>query len=116
MPPAAARWRLLGRLEPGGVVEQFAGASSQPLTRIPPPGSSATRIALSPNGDTMYVLRRLSTTANVAVVALRTQSVRAVLPAPAGAVDLAPSLDGRQLYLAASPSGSSNIQTFTLPA
>ena len=52
----------------------------------------------------------------MAVVALRIQSVHAVLPAPARTADLAPSLDGRQLYLAASPPESSNIQTFAVPA
>jgi hypothetical protein len=106
----AGFWVLL----PAGEVEQFATAGTQPVTEFST-GAAAARLALSPNGRTLYVLRVTTTVANVAVVKLTTQSVQTVLPAPANSVDMTISLDGRQLYAAASPPGVSTIQAFALP-
>lgn len=103
-------WVLL----PGGIVEQFASNSPRPLTMFGT-GQTGSALALSPDGQTLYVLRSSATRANVAVVRLATQSVRVVLPAPAASVDIVVSLDGSRFYAAASPAGSSNVQAFNLP-
>jgi hypothetical protein len=102
-------WALLTN----GTVEEFSTTAPHALTMFST-GPSGTRVALSPDGATMYVLRASGTTANLALVALSTQSVHRVIPAPAGATAIAVSLDGRTVYDAATAGTTSDIQAFGL--
>jgi DNA-binding beta-propeller fold protein YncE len=103
-----AFWILL----PGGVLEEFDG-SPNPITEFNT-GQGGSGLALSPDGQTMAVLRS-GTVSNIALVSLATQSVLTVVPAPGETVDVVVSLDGHTLYVAASPSGTSNVQAIPFP-
>jgi DNA-binding beta-propeller fold protein YncE len=104
----SAFWILL----PRGALEEFDG-SPKPVTTFST-GQAGSGLALSPNGQTMAVLRS-GTVADIALVSLETQAILTVVPAPGDAVDVVVSLDGHTLYVAASPPGSSNVQTIPFP-
>lgn len=100
-------------LEPNGVVSQIATAGGHILTQFPI-GNSGTALALNPAGNTLYVLKGQGTIENVAVVNVATESVTAVLPAPANTEALALSPNGQTLYDIVGAPGLGNIQAFSL--
>lgn len=100
-------------LEPNGVVSQIATAGGHILTQFPI-GNSGIALTISPNGNTLYVLKGQAATENVAVVNLAKESVTEVLPAPADAEALALSPDGQILYDIVGAAGLGNVQEFNL--
>jgi DNA-binding beta-propeller fold protein YncE len=78
-------------------------------------GSGATSLAISPDGNTMYVLRVLGSTTEVGVVNLQTESVVKTLAAPSGTTAIQLSPDGTSLYDIVDAT-SSNLQIYTLPS
>ncbi|HEY1829682.1 MAG TPA: hypothetical protein VGG38_05490 [Acidimicrobiales bacterium] len=104
-----AFWILL----PGGKLEEFNG-SPKPVTEFST-GQGGSGLAVSPNGQTMAILRS-GTVSDIALVSLETQAVVTVVPAPGDAVDVVVSLDGHTLYVAASPPGTSNVQAIPFPS
>jgi DNA-binding beta-propeller fold protein YncE len=61
-------------------------------------GGTGISIALSPDGRTLYVLRRAGRRADIAMVDTASETVRGVLPAPGGRGQLLVSATGRTLY------------------
>jgi DNA-binding beta-propeller fold protein YncE len=98
-------------LQPDGQVSQVAVAGGQVMASFPT-GAGARSIALSPDGSTLYVLRRVGQDANVAEVNAATESVQQVLPAPANCLQVLVSADGSQLYQLVGTSSYGNIQVF----
>jgi hypothetical protein len=107
----SALWGLLS----DGTIEEIALPTGRAITAFST-GGAASVLALSPSGDTAYVLRRALAAPNAAAVDLATQSVTTVYPAPAHSVDMALSADGRRLYFAASTADFGNIQSLELHA
>lgn len=98
-------------LEADGTVSQIAVAGGRVMTSFTT-GDSARSIALSPDGDTIYVLKGAMTAPNVAVVDVATQSVTRVLPAPANCLQILVSPNGSELYQMVGTPGYGNIQVF----
>ncbi len=76
-------------------------------------GSSPVAESLSPNGTTLYVLKRASNGTNVAVVDVSSEQVLRALPAPANGVDLEVSPNGQSLYVLNSTARRGNVQVFS---
>jgi DNA-binding beta-propeller fold protein YncE len=74
----------------------------------------AAHIALSPDDGTLYVLRGTSSSANISVIDLNTESQTASLPAPAHAVGLQVTLDGSYLATFVGSKTYGNVQLFSL--
>jgi hypothetical protein len=102
-------------LHSGGTLSLIAVANGQ-VTSSFDVGSGATSLAISPDGNTMYVLRMLGSTAEVAVVDLQTESVVKTLPAPSGTTDIQLNPDGTSIYDVVDSPTSSNLQIYTLPS
>jgi hypothetical protein len=98
-------------LQPDGTVSQVAVAGGRIETsfRI---GDAARSLAISPDGGTLYVLKGDMSAPNVAVVAVATQSVSRILPAPANCLQILVSANGSQLYQMVGTAGYGNIQVF----
>ncbi len=101
-----------------GTVEVLSTATGKITTQFTT-GPSGRAMALSPDGLTLYVLRRVtnlhvipSEGANVALVDLVKEQVRRVLPAPAYCVDIELSRNGLLLYDAVGTSTYGNVQTY----
>jgi hypothetical protein len=107
----SALWGLLAN----GTIEEIELPSGRVTTAFST-GQAASALALSPSGDTAYVLRSTLAAPNAAAVDLATQSVTTVYPAPAHAIALVLSGDGRRMYVAASTADFGNIQALELPA
>ena len=75
-------------------------------------GDGARSIALSPDGNTLYVLKGPAAAPNVAVVDVATQSVQRVMPAPANCLQILVSANGGELYQMVGTPGYGNIQVF----
>jgi hypothetical protein len=73
-------------------------------------GDGAVRLALSGDGSSLYVLKSIAKGCNVGVFNLSLQSQVRVLAAPAGCVDLVPSIDGTHLLVLVGTSTVGNIQ------
>jgi DNA-binding beta-propeller fold protein YncE len=71
----------------GGVIGTFSVGAGQPR-----------QLAVSPDGSRLYVLRRDGVQADVAIVPIGLHRVMRALTAPDGAVDIALSLDGADIY------------------
>jgi DNA-binding beta-propeller fold protein YncE len=100
-------------LQPNGRVSQIALAGGKVMTSFPI-GDSGRSLALSPDGSTLYVLKKDLASTNVAVVNLATESVRKVLPAPSHCIQVLVSAGGNQLYQVVGTAGYGNIQVFPL--
>ena len=98
-------------LQPSGAVSQIAVAGGRIMSTFRT-GDSARSMALSPDGDTLYVLKGPMTAPNVAVVDVATQSVSRVLPAPANCLQILVSANGGELYQMVGTPGYGNIQVF----
>lgn len=77
-------------------------------------GDTGQSIAISPDGGTLYVLKKLGRISNVAVVDTDTEAVTKVLPAPGNCVELMVSPGGGQLYDVVGTAGYGNIQIFAV--
>jgi len=98
-------------LGPGGQVSVVAVGNGAVVAHFPA-GPSGRALALSSDGQTLYVLEGNGAVDDVAVLKTATERQVTALPAPADAVDLQLSLDGHLLYeLVGSPSVG-NIQAF----
>jgi DNA-binding beta-propeller fold protein YncE len=85
----------------------------QVLSRFPV-GSNPKTLALSGDGDTMYVLKgTASGTENVGVINVSLESQTKALPAPTGTTDIAVSSDGATLYAFVGTPSVGNVQLFS---
>jgi len=98
-------------LERTGLVSQVSIASGQIMKKFTV-GTDGRSAALSPDGNTLYVLKGTGQQSNVAVVDTSTESVRRVLPAPRHCLQLLISASGNQLYEVVGAPGYGNIQVF----
>ncbi len=73
-------------------------------------GVGAIGLALSGDGSTLFVLKKVKGGDNVGVFNVTTEEQKKVLAAPAGSVDVIPSLDGAHLYLLVGTPTVGNIQ------
>lgn len=100
-------------LEPTGLVDQISLGTGHVLARFPI-GHSGRFLALSPSGNTLYALKGIGTTCNVAEVNVATEAVKSALPAPSNCVGMVLSPDGATLYDAVGTPTLGNIQAFGL--
>ena len=100
-------------LQPDGVVTVVSLPAGTVEARFTV-GHSGIFLAPGPSGSTLYVLKGRGATRNVAVVELATESVRKVLPAPAGSEQIAVSADGRRIYDTTATRSSGNVQIFSV--
>jgi hypothetical protein len=98
-------------LQPNGLVTQIALAGGKIMSSFPV-GSAARSLALSPDGNTLYVLKDSGPDVNVAAMNLATESVQRVLPAPANSLQVLVSPDGAELYQVVGTPTYGNIQVF----
>lgn len=98
-------------LQPNGLVTQIAVAGGRVITKFRT-GTSARSLALSPDGNTLYVLKGPVPTPNIAVVDVPTQILRRVLPAPANCLQILVSPSGSELYQMVGTPEYGNIQVF----
>ncbi len=75
------------------------------------PGRSLT---LSPNGNTLYVLKGTTKVSNIAVVNVDAESVKRVLPAPSHCKQVLVSANGHQLYEVTGTTRYGDIQVFVV--
>jgi DNA-binding beta-propeller fold protein YncE len=108
-PDQTSVWALSSK----GAVEQVAVAGGKVEARFTV-GHSGTDLVISPTGDRLYVLKGAPSSRNVAVVAVATEQVRTVLPAPADCVAVVLSADGQTLYDAVGTTSLGNVQAFAL--
>ena len=87
----------------GKVVSKFTGTSK---------GETAESMAISPDGNTIYVLKTNGVVSNIAEVNTDTESVRKVLPAPGHCVQVLVSAGGGQLYEVVGTATYGNIQVY----
>jgi len=98
-------------LQPSGVVSQIAVAGGKIMSNFRT-GTGGRSIALSPDGNTLYVLKGAATAPNVAVIDVATASIQRVLPAPANCLQILVSASGGELYQMVGTPGYGNIQVF----
>jgi hypothetical protein len=111
---AAPGDRFLYVAQPSGVITVVPTAPGQPSTSFAT-GTGARALAVSSDGERLYVLKGTAGTDNVAVVALRTEVVTSVLPAADPSVGLAISPDGTELYDVVGSPTVGNVQVIHLP-
>ena len=100
-------------LQGNGLVDEISMAGGK-ISASFAVGNHGMSLALSPDGSTLYVLKGNAHVANVAVVAVSTESVHRVLPAPSHSREVLVSADGRQLYEVVGAASYGNIQVFAL--
>ena len=88
----------------GKVVAKFKAGSK---------GDTGQSITLSPDGNTLYVLKNAGAVSNIAEVDTRTEAVRKFLPAPSHCVEVLVSSGGGQLYEPVGTAKYGNIQVFS---
>lgn len=100
-------------IQRSGAVQETSLTNHKPIESfsVGDPGIS---IALSPNGRLLYVLKRVGSGANIAVIDTASQSIKRLLPAARGSVGLSISADGRRLYDFVGTSRYGNIQVVDL--
>lgn len=102
-------------LQPSGDVSEVSTAGGHLETTFSA-GSGGLSLAMSVDGQTLYVLKSQGGVDNVAVVDLATESVLRVLPAAADSLQVTLSPDGRTLYDLVGTPAYGNIQAFRLPS
>ncbi len=100
-------------LQENGIVSETDISGGRVVAKFPV-GAAGRSLVLSPDGGTLYVLKGSRAVSNVAVVDLRTESVRRVLPTPRHCLELLISASGNQLYEVVGTPGYGNIQIFAL--
>jgi DNA-binding beta-propeller fold protein YncE len=108
-PRGDAVYALVG----SGTVQQIGTAGGKPTASFPA-GDAGRDIALSPDGNTLYVLKAQGSLRNVAVIDVSTERVTRVLPAPADANHLVLSPDGTVLDDVVGTPNYGNIQLYSL--
>jgi len=102
-------------LERNGLVDQIGLGKGRVQAKFKVgDGDTGQSIALSPDGNTLYVLKELGGIFNVAVVDTTTEAVKQVLPAPSNCVELMVSPGGGQLYEVVGTPRYGNIQIFAV--
>ena len=101
-------------LERTGLISELPISGGSPPVRFRIGSDHGRSLALSPDGNTLYVLTGTPAVANIAVVDVATQSVRRVLPAPSHCVQVLVSASGKQLYEVAGTGHYGNIQIFAV--
>jgi DNA-binding beta-propeller fold protein YncE len=102
-------------LERNGLVDQIGLGKGRVQAKFKVgDGDTGQSIALSPDGNTLYVLKELGGISNVAVVDTATEAVKQVLPAPSNCVELMVSPGGGQLYEVVGTPRYGNIQIFAV--
>lgn len=102
-------------LERDGLVDQIGLAKGRIQAKFKVgDGDTGQSIALSPDGNTLYVLKELGGISNIAVVDAATEAVKKVLPAPSNCVELLVSPGGGQLYEVVGTPRYGNIQIFAV--
>lgn len=101
-------------LQANGLVDAVSVSGGKIMARFKVSHGGGKSIALSPDGTTLYVLKTSGGVPNVAVVDVNTESVRRVLPAPSGCLELLVSASGNQLYEVVGTPGYGNIQIFAV--
>jgi DNA-binding beta-propeller fold protein YncE len=96
-----------------GVVTEVGLSDRKPITSISIK-STGVALALSPTGNTLYVLKRVGANANVAVISTNTSSITKVLPAAADSVAVGVSVNSSQLYDYVGSPRYGNVQIFSL--
>lgn len=101
-------------LERNGLVDQInvTGGKVVAKFRVGSQDDTGQSIALSPDGNTIYVLKSDGDAANIADVDAATESVRKVLPAPSHCVQVLVSPGGGQLYEVVGTATNGNIQVY----
>jgi ABC-type uncharacterized transport system permease subunit len=101
-------------LERSGLVDQIdiTGGKVVAKFRVGGQGDTGRSIALTPDGNTLYVLKSDGATFNIADVNANTEAVRKVLPAPSQCVQVLVSSSGGQLYEVVGTATYGNIQVF----
>ena len=101
-------------LERNGLVDQIniTGGKVAAKFRVGGQEDTGQSIALSPDGNTLYVLKSDGATSNIADVNTSTEAVRKVLPAPSQCVQVLVSTSGGQLYEVVGTATYGNIQVF----
>lgn len=100
-------------LQENGLVNEISISDGRILAAFSV-GHQGKSIALSPGGQTIYVLKGSRNAVNVAVVDAGTEIVRRVLPAPAHCRELLVSASGRQLFEVVGSPSNGNIQVFAI--
>jgi DNA-binding beta-propeller fold protein YncE len=108
------RQATLYALERNGLVDQIdiTGHKVVAKFRVGGQGDMGQSIALSPDGNTLYVLKNDGATSNIADVNANTEAVRKVLPAPSHCVQVLVSASGGQLYEVVGTASYGNIQVY----
>ena len=101
-------------LERNGLVDQIDITGGRVVARFKATtrDDTAQSIALSPDGSTLYVLKKADGVSNIADVNIATEAVRKVLPAPRHCVGVLVSSSGGQLYELVGTAKYGNIQVF----
>ena len=101
-------------LESNGLVDQtdITGGKVVARFKAATKDDTAESIALSPDGSTLYVLKKADGVSNIADVNVATEAVTKVLPAPSHCVGILVSSSGDQLYDLVGTAKYGNIQVF----
>lgn len=100
-------------VQSNGMIRQYAVAGGKALAQFKV-GTSATQVAVSPDGSKLYVLKSVNGGFNVAVVNVSTERDIKALPAPNNAVAITITPDGSTLYVGVGTSKIGNIQAYSL--
>lgn len=108
------RQATLYALERNGLVDQINVTGHKVIAkfRVGGQGDTGQSVALSPDGNTLYVLKSDGATSNIADVNLSTEAVRKVLPAPSQCVQVLVSSSGGKLYEVVGTATYGNIQVY----
>lgn len=96
-------------LQANGDVQGISLQTKKPEFQFPAV-KNPVAFVLSPDGQTLYVLKRTSTGENVSVIDLATESQIKAIAAPRGANSMEINADGTLLYVGVSTGKSSNVQ------
>lgn len=108
------RQTTLYALERNGLVDQIdiTGGKVVAKFKAASRGDTGESIALSADGNTLYVLKTAAGTSNIAEVDTGTEAVIKVLPAPANCVQVLVSSSGSQLYEVVGTASYGTVQVF----
>ena len=105
--------KAIWSVERSGTVQETSLTNRKPIESFDT-GNPGIAIAVSPSGETLYVLKGTATQANIDLIATATEHVAHVLPAAANSVDIGISLSGSQLYDFVGSPSYGNIQVLDL--